>query len=119
LFGWPPKVVIDLLFVPDNAGEGVLVLVGKAERVTDFVKGRGVTVVVGKVPTEVHGRLGRSNAKDVPTDIGPGSVGLVEPYPYLRFASVSDFNEFKADRQVLPLVEGVPNGLVLWFRTRR
>lgn len=46
-------------------------LVGQPQGVTDFVQRRGVAVIVGEIPAEVHGGLAGAYAQHVTSDVGP------------------------------------------------
>src|SRR4051794_12297451 len=110
------EVGVDGPLVPDDPGEGVLVLVRQAEGVADLVQRRGVPVVGRQVPAEVHRALVDGLAEDLAADVRPRAVRLHEPDADLRVAAVGDLLEVEAEREGLPLGEALAHDRPLVLR---
>ena len=95
-----------MFHVPDDAGVGVLVLVGEPEGVADLVQGGvGLPGRAEQVPAEVHGPLVGTPVEDLAAQVRPGAVALHEPDPDLGLVPRGHLDERQADVLGLPVVE--------------
>src|SRR4028118_1097949 len=94
---------VDGRLVPDNPGEGVLVLVLEPERVADLMERRiGIPL---QVPAEVHRPLRRAHLERVRSDDRPRAVSRHEADAHLCLGTGVHLLELQPDPQLLPLRE--------------
>jgi hypothetical protein len=91
-------------------------LVRHAQRVPDLVKSGVPPVRRGQVPAEVHRPPRRADREDVPAEVRPRPVALVEADADLRLVAIGDLHELEPDPELLPDPERVADRVALVIR---